>query len=66
MAQKGLNSPLASSAGRLFDAVAAAVGVCRESAGFEGQAAMELEALADRILTSRRISPTALNCRMTA
>jgi hydrogenase maturation protein HypF len=46
MAQKGVNSPLASSAGRLFDAVAAAVGVCRESAAFEGQAAMELEALA--------------------
>jgi hydrogenase maturation protein HypF len=46
MAQRGLNSPLASSAGRLFDAVAAAVGICRESAGFEGQAAVELEALA--------------------
>ncbi len=46
MATKGLNSPLTSSAGRLFDAVAAAVGVCRESVGFEGQAAIELEALA--------------------
>jgi len=46
MALKGLNSPLASSAGRLFDAVAAAVGLCRESAGYEGQAAVELEALA--------------------
>ncbi len=46
MAEKGLNSPLASSAGRLFDAVAAAVGVCRESAGYEGEAAIELEALA--------------------
>ncbi len=48
MAKKGLNSPPASSAGRLFDAVAAAVGICREAAGFEGQAAMELEALAAR------------------
>lgn len=46
MAQKGLNTPLTSSAGRLFDAVAAAVGVCRETAGYEGQAAVELEALA--------------------
>ncbi len=46
MAEKGLNSPLTSSAGRLFDAVAAAVVVCRESAGYEGQAAIELEVLA--------------------
>ena len=46
MASKGLNSPQASSAGRLFDAVAAAVGLCRDWAGYEGQAAVELEALA--------------------
>ncbi|MCA9549071.1 MAG: carbamoyltransferase HypF [Myxococcales bacterium] len=41
---KGLGSPLASSAGRLFDAVAAAVGICFEAAEYEGQAAIELEA----------------------
>ena len=43
--ERGLNSPMASSMGRLFDAAAAVIGV-RRIAAFEGQAAMELEALA--------------------
>ncbi len=48
MMQRGLNCPLASSAGRLFDAAAAALGICREQASHEGQAAIELEALAQQ------------------
>ena len=45
--KRNLNSPLASSCGRLFDAFAAAVGVCRERQSYEGQTGAELEAMAD-------------------
>lgn len=44
MMARALHSPLCSSAGRWFDAVAAALGLCRERQSFEGQAAMLLEA----------------------
>ncbi len=46
MVETGTRSPVTTSAGRLFDAVAALVGL-HPKAGFEGQAAMALEALAD-------------------
>ncbi len=42
MGQRGLNAPLTSSLGRLFDGIAALVGL-RYQVAFEGQAAMELE-----------------------
>ncbi len=47
MLAAGLNVPPASSCGRLFDAVAAALGLARDFAEFEGQGAMALEALVD-------------------
>jgi len=48
MTVRGLNSPPASSCGRLFDAVGAAVNLARDRATFEGQAAMLLESIVDR------------------
>jgi hydrogenase maturation protein HypF len=45
--EKNINCPLTSSAGRLFDAVAALIGI-RRMINYEGQAAVELEFLSEK------------------
>lgn len=47
MIDKGLNTPICSSAGRLFDAVSALLGICAHP-GYDGEAACLLEASAWR------------------
>ncbi|MDA8477465.1 carbamoyltransferase HypF [Citrobacter sp. Awk 4] len=46
--ERGINAPLASSCGRLFDAIAAALGCAPASLSYEGEAACALEALASQ------------------
>jgi hydrogenase maturation protein HypF len=47
MIRNGINTPMASSCGRLFDAVAAVLGICRERQDYEGEAGARLEAAVD-------------------
>lgn len=47
MIKANINSPLASSCGRLFDAVAAVLGIAADRQSHEGEAATRLEAMVD-------------------
>lgn len=59
MIERGLNAPMTSSVGRLFDAVAALCGAAH-AMSFEGQAAMWLESLAEQSRDEERY-PFALD-----
>ena len=59
MLARGIRSPFTSSAGRLFDAAAAIVGVCRR-ASFEGEAAIALESIAQRADRSHELAAPVL------
>lgn len=52
MAEKNINTVVSTSAGRLFDAVSALLGICRSST-FEGEASTSLQFAAEAYLASR-------------
>jgi len=60
MIAQRLNSPLSSSAGRLFDAVAAALQICADGQSYEGQTGVLLEALARPFINREGGYPVAV------
>ncbi|WP_338331942.1 carbamoyltransferase HypF [Acetobacter sp. LMG 32666] len=62
MVRTGVNAPMTSSAGRLFDAMAALVGCAPPKLSYEGEAAMRLEALAEQ--AEGALAPLAFDLRM--
>ena len=62
MLDRGAHSPVTTSAGRLFDGVAALLGLAGHNS-FEGQAAMQLEFAADRAPAETAMLPFAISQR---
>ena len=63
MAERGIQAVTSTSAGRLFDAVSAMLGICREST-YEGEASIELEFAAERYAEKRFGDPLAAEDRI--
>lgn len=62
MMEQSFNCPSTTSCGRFFDGIAALLGVCF-TADYEGQAAMELEALARQALGMRDLDTLLRGCQ---